>query len=277
MKLYTFKIVRAICLPLLKGLAFDFSITHHWTGDVIRLNSFRHKGYWFHGKNRERETMRAFENMISSGETIAEVGGHIGYLTLWFAKIVGPTGSVFVFEPGGNNLPYIRRNVSGKRNVVLTEKGCGPEKAVLNFYEDNLTGQNNSFVKDFAGLDGNARNAPGVAVEVETRQVEICRLDAFFRDIKRAVSFVKIDTEGYELNVLLGCSGLFDQTLPPKFMVEVQADEKAIFELFTERGYFIFNSSRERIETVDKMTDNLFMLHSVHHAVVIKGWLAGDF
>ena len=273
MSAYTSKFLRSFFLPLLKATSFDFSLKHHWTGDPVRLNSFRHKGYWFHGKNREQETMHAFESMISPGDTVAEVGGHIGYLSLWFAKLVGQNGAVFVFEPGSNNLPYIRKNLHDRKNVTLVEKGCGAEQTVLDFYEDDLTGQNNSFVKDFQGLKGNSRRAPGVSVTVESKPVELCRLDSFLKEFGREASFVKIDTEGYEHLVLQGCEGLLTQKRPPVFMVEVQADESEILRIFTEGGYQLYNVRREQIKSTGEMRDNLFMLHPVHHAQELKNWM----
>ena len=77
---------RRILLPFLKLAAFDFSVAHHWTGDRFILNCFRHKGYWYHGRVREFSTMQAFGCLIAKGETVIEVGGHVGYLTLYFAK-----------------------------------------------------------------------------------------------------------------------------------------------------------------------------------------------
>ena len=49
MDIHANSFLRMMVLPVLKLTAFDFSIAHHWTGDRLRLNSFRHKGYWYHG------------------------------------------------------------------------------------------------------------------------------------------------------------------------------------------------------------------------------------
>jgi len=97
-------------MPLLKATAFDLSIAHPWVPPSrFRLNSFRHKGYWYHGKSRELRTMQLFAKLIRPNDTVAEVGGHIGFISMFFAKLVGDNGRVVVFEPGSNNLPYLRQ------------------------------------------------------------------------------------------------------------------------------------------------------------------------
>lgn len=267
------KFFRMLVLFALKQTAFDLSIKHHWTGERLWLNSFRHKGYWYHGRNRECSTMQAFKDLIAKGDTVIEVGGHVGYLSLWFAELVGPSGHVVVFEPGQNNLPYTRKNLQDKNNVTLVEKGCGPVAQVMKFYEENLTGQNNSFVKDFGGLLKNSCSAPGVSVKVGVHQVEVCRLDEFVIPLGRSVDFIKIDTEGYEWQVLSGCNGLLAQSCPPKFMVEVQADELSIFQLFMQHGYQLYDESRRRVDVIEKMCGNLFALHPLHHAESVNRWV----
>ena len=93
--------------------------------------------------------MLLFKKLINKGDTVIEVGGHIGFISLYFSKLVGKEGIVYVFEPGINNLPYLKNNVKEKHNIVLIEKGVGSSNARMPFYIENLSGQNNSFIKDY--------------------------------------------------------------------------------------------------------------------------------
>jgi FkbM family methyltransferase len=273
MKLYNASPLRAVVLPFLRATARDLTISHHWTKDRFFLNSYRHKGYWYHRRNRERSTMGALSKLIEPGDTVLEAGGHIGYVTLWFSKLVGPCGRVIVFEPGSNNLPYLRQNVRECSNVALIEEGCGAQTEIREFFEDDLTGQNNSFIKDFDTLGNNARNAGGHRLRVEPHKVRICRLDRFLAERSLTASLVKIDTEGYELSVLAGCEGLFQQTTPPKFMVETHAGNlAAVLELFLAKGYRVFDEAGLELLPDGSASDNLFMLHPEHHARSIAEW-----
>jgi FkbM family methyltransferase len=85
---------------------------------------------------------RIFKKLINTGDTIVEVGGHIGYVSLYFSRLVGPKGKVIIFEPGSNNLPYIKQNIrqngDSTRNIQLIEAAVGKNKGEAIFYEDLL-------------------------------------------------------------------------------------------------------------------------------------------
>jgi FkbM family methyltransferase len=267
------RLLRSIGLPLLKALNRDISIRHHWLDRNVKLNLFAHKGYWYHGRRREVEEMHAIRAMISPGDTVVEVGGHIGYISLWFAECVrsDSNGSVTVFEPGSNNLPYIRQNVSGVDYIRLIEKGCGSEAGKLEFFEDSLTGQNNSFVESFDGLQSNINAAPNVEVQISKRSVDVVRLD---KELENAVpSFIKIDVEGYELPVLHGAGGWFGLgRKPPIIMIEVQADHDEIGAWMRERDYTLFDIDGREVSAIPHSTLNLFALNRDQHAAELARW-----
>jgi FkbM family methyltransferase len=254
-------VIRRLALNALKWTQRDIYITHHWVVDKkIKLNSFRHKGYWYYGKSRENNTMTLFAKLISAGDSVIEVGGHIGYISTYFSHLVGPSGHVIVFEPGQNNLDYTRANTRECKNVKLIEKGVGSESGEKSFYEDSLTGQNNSFVKDFDGLKENQKHAIAVAA-VEERKVDIITLDSFLNDVKP--DFIKIDVEGFELAVLQGALKTLE--LKPIVMVEVQADRENIFELMSSFGYVFFDESGHKCLHFADLNANIFCLHPIKH------------
>ena len=108
-------------------------------------------------RERERNTMLLFKKLINNGDTVIEVGGHIGYISLYFSNLIGKEGLLYVFEPGINNLPYLKNNVKEKHNIVVIEKAVGSCNARMPFYIENLSGQNNSFIKDFKGFIQNKK------------------------------------------------------------------------------------------------------------------------
>ena len=109
--------LRRLILPLFAKInPGNITIRHHFTDQKFYLHSFRHKNYWVHGKKREQTTMDLFEILIDFGDTVIELGAHIGYISLYFAKLVGDNGNVVVFEPGPDNFKYLYRNVSQNKN-----------------------------------------------------------------------------------------------------------------------------------------------------------------
>src|SRR6266481_7703826 len=116
------RLLRRVVIPVLRKLGNrDITIKHPLTGSPLRLHAFRHKGYWFHGASREKETLQFISDTVKPGTLIFDIGAHVGYLTCLFAQLAGSTGAVVAFEPGINNLPYTRANTAPFSNVKIEE------------------------------------------------------------------------------------------------------------------------------------------------------------
>jgi FkbM family methyltransferase len=219
--------------------------------------------------------MKMFRDLIKTGDFVIEVGGHIGFISTFFASLVGQGGRVDVFEPGSNNLPYIRANLSPENipsgaEINLIEAAAGDANGEAKLYEDQLTGQNNSVIKDFDGLSANSKKAY-VGFEVQEHTVKLVSLDEYLDD--RAVDFVKIDVEGFEISVLRGMRKIIS-VQRPIIMVEVQANHEEVAKLFLAAGYETFSPSGLRIVGVEGLVDNVFALHSEVHALQISRFFA---
>lgn len=271
MKLSNIKALRRVALPLLRLTATDITMRHPHVPEVrFQLNSFRHKGYWYFSKLREEKTMKLFTSLIEPGTHVVEVGGHIGFISIFFMKLVGPNGRVTVFEPGSNNLPYIRRNLRSASvlgaETGLIEKAVGKHVGEVKFFEDSLTGQNNSAVPAFEGLKRNAEAAFS-AITTTERVVPVTTLDSEFKDVK--VDFIKIDVEGFEKSVLHGAESLIESQ-KPVMMVEIQTDEAEIHRLFTSRGWVMFLETGEKVSDASQLRGNVFVLHSSAHSRMLR-------
>lgn len=248
--------LRKIILKLLKITARDISITHHYNHEPFLLNSYNHKGYWYHGKKREQETVAVFKDWITNGDFVLEIGGHIGYFSTLYAHFVGETGKVVVFEPSFENLKYLTKNVQNvnaslRNNIQLVQKGAGDVIGELDFYIDPISGQNNSFVKDFDGFKTSRELSAEQDADVKVVKVPVITLDSFFENESLLPNFVKIDVEGFEWNVIQG----FQKTIErghPSLMIEIQADADKLIPYFKSVGYTIFNDKMKEINTIEE-------------------------
>jgi FkbM family methyltransferase len=137
---------------------------------------------------------------IKPGDIIVDIGANIGYYTLIFAKLAGPTGKVYAFEPEPDNFKTLQKNVelNGYNNVVLERKAVSDSAGTVKLYrsEENLG-------------DHRMYNSSDLGEAVE---VECVTLDEYFRDKELIPNFIKMDIQGAEGHALRGMSDLIDRT-----------------------------------------------------------------
>jgi len=254
--------LRRILLPVLQRLSpGDIHLCHHWTGERFVLDAFKHKSYWYHGKRREQATMLLFADLIERGDRVIEIGGHIGYLSLYLAQLTGPAGRVTVFEPGPNNLPYLRRNVAAKPWVEVLEQAVTDRVGSARFHLENITGQNNSLLEDCRARQFNEATAFAGSTDTSTVDVTCTTLDDFVKENGcTQPSFIKIDVEGAELQVLQGMKCLLEAG--PALMVEVTEHGALVMALLRAASYELFSDRRQRIGSARDMRGNVFCLKS---------------
>lgn len=163
-------------------------------------------------------------------------------------------------------MPYIEKNVLNSKRINLIKKAVGDKCGIVNFYEDDLTGQNNSLVKNFQGLKDNQALS---FVESNTKKVEvpITTLDDEFQGSQ--IDFIKIDIEGGEWAAICGAENIIDEQLPA-LMVEVQTDEEKIFKKLSKLNYVLFDEDQRILTTETQLKGNVFCLHKEKHKQLIN-------
>jgi FkbM family methyltransferase len=186
------RLLRLLFIPLLKKINFEFKWKHDLTKRPFYLKLFDHKGYWFYGKEREKDELKLFKKLISQGSCVLEVGTHIGYLTQYFEHLVGSEGRVLAVEPTQNSLRYLKKNV--RSNTIVIEKAASSKKGQAEFYVEQFGGFTNSLVEEFTRSKNDSHvasqrvssNVTSVIVETDTID-NICSQNNF------VPNFVKID------------------------------------------------------------------------------------
>lgn len=140
----------------------------------------------------EDDETKVIKNLVKKGDVVLDIGANIGYYTLMFARLVGPKGRVYAFEPEPENFRILRKNVAvnGYKNVVLVNKAVSDitGKAELTVCSYNL-GTHTLGKADYKG---------------KKISVGVVRVDDYVRDLKIHPNFIKIDIEGAEFNALKG-------------------------------------------------------------------------
>ncbi|MBA7547821.1 hypothetical protein ES705_40259 [subsurface metagenome] len=69
--------------------------------------------------------------------------------------------------------------------ITVVNNGAGVVNEVLDFYIDPISGQNNSFVKNFKGFYSNSEYSAESKAELIKESVVVIRLDTYFEEVKR--------------------------------------------------------------------------------------------
>ncbi|MGE3260752.1 MAG: FkbM family methyltransferase [Bacteriovoracia bacterium] len=157
---------------------------------------------------REKEQDKYF-SMVRRDGTVLDVGANIGSTVMRFARAVGSGGRVIGFEPDGMNFARCKKNVeiNGLANVVLEPCALGARNARLNLYRvcERNPGMNRILPESPAGKD--------------YTQVPVVRMDDYIEESKiENVDAIKIDVEGFELQVLQGAAQTIDRFRPKIFL-----------------------------------------------------------
>jgi FkbM family methyltransferase len=260
--------LRRIVLSALAKVDVDVSIRHQWTGDRISLHAFRHRGYWYHGRRRERDTMLAFAHLIQPADIVFDVGAHIGYTALYFARLA-PKGAVHAFEPAPSNLTYLRHNVRALSNVVVVSAAVGELSGQAEMWVDSLSGQNSTLLPDLMSIPQTERH---VHVPSQTTQitVPVMRLDDYADAVGLLPDFVKMDIEGFELQALTGAARVL-RDARPMLMVEITRNAPSVEKLLTTVGYCAFDHMLRPLGQFSSKPRNTFFLHREVHQTLIEG------
>jgi FkbM family methyltransferase len=78
-----------------------------------------------------------FEETVTEGSVVFDVGAHAGFYTLLASVLVGPTGRVFAFEPLPGNLSYLKQHLrlNNVENTTVIEAAVLDKSGVTSFDE----------------------------------------------------------------------------------------------------------------------------------------------
>jgi FkbM family methyltransferase len=141
-----------------------------------------------------------YRRFARPGTAAVDVGANLGIHSLVLAECVGDEGYVYAFEPLSLLCRRLEENLrlNGTANVCLHEVALGDSPGSLRFYSN---------MADFNIGKGRVDPRGNISVQVVTA-------DHFLHQIDRPVSIIKIDTEGHELEVLKGATGLLEKYRP---------------------------------------------------------------
>ncbi len=128
-----------------------------------------------------------------------DIGGHIGLFAVLTARLVGPEGKVYTFEP----TPFTRSVLQ----EVVDLNNCSETVEVRGEAVSSKSGETVFF--DTGNEISNANSLVRTELSRQEIPITMISVDEFVKERGIKVNCLKIDVEGAELDVLLGARETF--------------------------------------------------------------------
>lgn len=228
---------------------------------VLERRKWKNKLY---DKVLTNSILRVLPNYITPNTLTIDVGGNSGYQTFFHAKY----NDVVTYEPVPELFEILKSNLKSLDNVTLINKAVTNKNKDVTLYVDvnrlSMTSQSPL-------VESETIVVPGVSLDSQGY------IDRSFD--QRNVGFIKIDVEGYELDVLEGATSLIEY-YRPTMMVEVYQpwcdkigfSSETIFDFFVDRDYRILYYDCEQTKMVEcgeagftDVAQAVDAVHNLHH------------
>jgi FkbM family methyltransferase len=220
-----------------KGLRYELDLCEGIDLAIYLLGAF------------EPSTCRALAAHVKPGMTVLDVGANIGSHTLHLARLVGPTGRVYAFEPTAfayakllRNLalnPDLASRVATYQCFLIREGSNGvPEKVYSSW---PLAARPNVHPK----LLGQQKSTGGAEAKTLDR--------IMIENGDPAINVIKIDVDGFECDVLSGAGATLSRHKPtlvmelsPYILAERGCSAEQLISLLQSHGYRLFDERTEK-------------------------------
>jgi FkbM family methyltransferase len=195
----------------LKGIQMYFDPTGPWQSKIIN-NTY------------DSFLFKRISQLKMEGKIVYDIGAHIGFHSLYFARLVGPKGKVYAFEPNPKNierLNLIREKNPDIKNIIT----------VCDVAVSNVSGSETFSMSDEVESGRSSGSFIDTADTIWERsafasrgfneiQVKTVPMDLFKKElpIEDAPDVIKIDVEGAESLVLSGAKNTLLEKKPIIFL-----------------------------------------------------------
>ncbi|HBT93791.1 MAG TPA: hypothetical protein DEB23_05980, partial [Chitinophagaceae bacterium] len=199
---------------------------------------------------------------LRKNSIVFDIGANMGFYTIWISRSIDELGQIHSFEPDTKNFKRLSQNISINQfkgqfhtNNVAVSKQNGKMKMTIGF-----DGENHLVPSNFGG---NSSIINVVCLDDYCNQHNINRID-----------FVKIDVEGFELDVLKGGIYLLTQKNVDVIQLEINralinsgTTPIEIISFVEQNGYtfctYDFKSNKIIPITVNDERENYFIVSNL--------------
>lgn len=188
-----------------------------------------------------RNALKLLNDRRIKNPVILDIGANFGFVSLALQANLDSNTKIYSFEPHPEICSVFEKSIKHNRihNIEVENAAIGSEDC---FVEINLFGQSSNILEN-----------QGVTIgKVKVKQI---KLDNFLNEKMIKPDFIKIDVDGYELNVL---KGLKETILNHKPIMVIETnDDHQILEFLKECNYNLFDLDLNEFEGIP---NNIFCI-----------------
>jgi FkbM family methyltransferase len=193
----------------------------------------------------EPETVATYRRLVRPGVTVLDVGANIGAHTLYLAGAVGSQGKVVAFEPTAPAFERLTHNVA--LNPEIADRITLQQTMLLATADSALPDR---VVSSWPLLPRSQLDPVAPGRLQPTTGANSARLDDALRTVGISeVAFIKLDVDGFELDVLLGGKRLLEDS-PPLILLELAPSQVDATGRRVEDVLDLLASHRYRVTTL---------------------------
>lgn len=170
---------------------------------------------------------------LTNGMTVIDIGANLGYYVLLEASQIGPEGKIYAIEPNPITFEILQKNIQ-LNQLKNVESQCIAVAAEIGQVEMHIARQFNWTHLPHKNLDSD-RAKDMLRWVRKTVPVNTTTLDDFVQQHNiQCINFVRMDVEGYEIEVIKGGLRTLSAHRPLKISMEVHPFLTTDITLFVE-------------------------------------------
>lgn len=169
---------------------------------------------------------------IKPGDTVLDVGAHFGYVSMLSSHLVGDAGRVYAFEPTPSTFAVLCENAKSRANITALNFGAGKQGSSLNIADYGL-----QYCAWNTMADESRMPTALAGVKANRVKVNVVKLDDYLEENGIVPSFIKIDTENFEADVIVGLANTLRKARPIVLMETGSAASLTAAEFLANQGF----------------------------------------